>query len=615
MNAMLCWSADAQHLTIYFNRYFYENTLLDVTLKITVAWGWFMFTINTLLTGGIVTKILYQARTMRRTDVSSFVGPTYGMVLHAVIESAMVTWIGLLVYEISSLAPTGHITTELDVGFVMLDITQSFLASLNASSRPALDLRRRTCTPRFRVSAVLPTMADRDYVKDNGEAMQLVEISHKISLRNVTGIQRFDHRWLTIGDRHLGTNPGLHDDSSYPKQVEDAALGIASQLFVISLPDRMERRKSMDILQDTLGLRWTYVDAVQSHETLVEKVMSCVRATRLPLTTLDTNSLDDKNAGIFAEEEVIKGEFQWPRDSDIETLANSRHSLGIAGSDRWHWGCINPYWRFEDQPLESLDGSPSTPPLDLMTTVPSHPGLHYDLYSAVHPPLTCAARNSITGVPYAPSVPAYMLLTPAKIACWASHVKVIRRIADGGSIMNTGPATESMLGIGGYEDVTVVLEDDIDMERDIRDRLRSVWGALPEQWDIVFLGGLVCHCWSNESYHPALPMDLPLSSSTFESVSVTTLHPSFGPKCTHAYALTRTGARRLLLHLRHPPFAYSRALDQAFAWLILSGRLKAFSVVPSVVVQRKVFQSDIDKGRNGLGSTWRDQLQNGVLGH
>ena len=38
------------------------------------------------------------------------------------------------------------------------------------------------------------------------------------------------------------------------------------------------------------------------------------------------------------------------------------------------------------------------------------------------------------------------------------------------------------------------------------------------------------------------------------------LHPSFGPKCTHTYALSRSGARRLLLHLRHPPFAYSWAL-------------------------------------------------------
>jgi len=57
LDVVLCWSADAQHIAIYFNRDFYENTLLPVTLNITVAWGWFIFVINTLLTGGILYKL------------------------------------------------------------------------------------------------------------------------------------------------------------------------------------------------------------------------------------------------------------------------------------------------------------------------------------------------------------------------------------------------------------------------------------------------------------------------------------------------------------------------------------------------------------------------------
>lgn len=55
---MLCWSADFQHLGFYANRELYENTLLPVTLDITVAWGWFIFTNNTLMTGGILYKIM-----------------------------------------------------------------------------------------------------------------------------------------------------------------------------------------------------------------------------------------------------------------------------------------------------------------------------------------------------------------------------------------------------------------------------------------------------------------------------------------------------------------------------------------------------------------------------
>jgi hypothetical protein len=92
------------------------------------------------------------------------------------------------------------------------------------------------------------------------------------------------------------------------------------------------------------------------------------------------------------------------------------------------------------------------------------------------------------------------------------------------------------------------------------------------------------------------------------------LHPSFGPKCTHAYALSKSGARRLLLHLRYPPFAYSRALDQAFAWLVQSGRIRAYSVVPSVVVQRKVGESDVMYGQAGMGSRWKERLVRGVFG-
>ena len=71
---------------------------------------------------------------------------TYDNTFRAIIESALVTWVGILIYEISSLAPTGHITvrtmrlqlrgiliegaqTDLNVGYVMLQIIPIFFAS------------------------------------------------------------------------------------------------------------------------------------------------------------------------------------------------------------------------------------------------------------------------------------------------------------------------------------------------------------------------------------------------------------------------------------------------------------------------------------------------------
>jgi hypothetical protein len=57
-NVVLCWSADGQHLAAYSHEEFYEKRLLPVTLDITVAWGWSMFVTNSLMTGGIIYKIM-----------------------------------------------------------------------------------------------------------------------------------------------------------------------------------------------------------------------------------------------------------------------------------------------------------------------------------------------------------------------------------------------------------------------------------------------------------------------------------------------------------------------------------------------------------------------------
>jgi hypothetical protein len=54
----LCWSADFEHLAYYARPEFYENTLLPVTMDIAMVWGWTMFICNSLMTGGIIYKIM-----------------------------------------------------------------------------------------------------------------------------------------------------------------------------------------------------------------------------------------------------------------------------------------------------------------------------------------------------------------------------------------------------------------------------------------------------------------------------------------------------------------------------------------------------------------------------
>jgi hypothetical protein len=85
-------------------------------------------------------------------------------------------------------------------------------------------------------------------------------------------------------------------------------------------------------------------------------------------------------------------------------------------------------------------------------------------------PLTCATEN-FTLFPYSPRLPEYKILSRSRIACWHSHLSAIQSAS-----------------IHAREKVALVLEDDVDMEADIKQRLLTVWSLLPPDWDVVFLG-------------------------------------------------------------------------------------------------------------------------------
>ncbi|KAI9445538.1 hypothetical protein H4582DRAFT_1916072 [Lactarius indigo] len=339
-----------------------------------------------------------------------------------------------------------------------------------------------------------------------------------------------------------------------------------SKTYVISLPRRADRRAQMGLLMDALHVDWTYTDAVEANSSAVTVVLRQVYTLR--------NQLESR---LGYGGEGVQGSstfpvFDWPRD--IEAVIHSQGPLRPFGADFWT--------------LPPSHGS-----TDLAThasIVGSHTSTHMPsarpLASVDPPPLACASGNNVSAT-FSSNLPLYRHLTTAKVACWYSHFQTIRDVAN-----------------GEYEAV-MVLEDDVDIEHDMDRRLQALWGALPRDWDIIYLG----HCWSDESQFPPLRnITLQLPSGRMASSA---LHPASAPKCTHAYVLSRIGARRIVAHLRHPPFAYSRAIDQALSWLVQSQRLRAFSIVPPVVVQRKISGSDV---MPGLGSAWRNRLYNGVLG-
>ena len=292
-------------------------------------------------------------------------------------------------------------------------------------------------------------------------------------------------------------------------------IGIAhTHIYVISLADRQDRREQMEFLRTIQDLTWTIIDAIPGNATLVKRILDWVVLHRA----------ESKKIGTLG--------FRWPEE--INTLSVSHEPLKQSGSDTWAR-------TLPSSKPKSGKSSPST-------------------YSS----LPCAIEDDSIPI-FTNATPEWMVLSPAKVACWHSHISAIRRFIE------RHDSHDHRRG----DDVAIILEDDIDMEKDISARLSQVWTFLPAGWDIVFLGKYdnistrmlynaseplrseLFHdlCWSDESYYLSLITEF----------TDTNLHPSHYPKCTHAYALSHSGARRLLQHLRYPPFAYSRALDQAYA--------------------------------------------------
>ncbi|KAG8220694.1 hypothetical protein J3R82DRAFT_2986 [Butyriboletus roseoflavus] len=220
------------------------------------------------------------------------------------------------------------------------------------------------------------------------------------------------------------TNASLNDASIRPH----LGIGIAhTYIYVISLADRQDRREQMEFLRTIQDLTWTVIDAVPGNATLVNRILDWVARHRT----------ESKKMGMLG--------FHWPEE--IEALSVSPGPLKQSGSDTW------------------AETSPSSKPksskVDPLT------------YST----LPCAIEDN--AIPkFTNDTPEWMVLSPAKVACWHSHISAIRRFVEGQD------SHDHRRG----DDVAVILEDDIDMEKDISTRLSQVWAFLPAGWDIVFLG-------------------------------------------------------------------------------------------------------------------------------
>jgi GR25 family glycosyltransferase involved in LPS biosynthesis len=205
-------------------------------------------------------------------------------------------------------------------------------------------------------------------------------------------------------------------------------IGMAhTHLYVISLADRQDRREQMEFLRTIQDLTWTVIDAVPGNATLVNRILDWVALHRTESKKIDTLG------------------FRWPEE--INALSVSHESLKQSGSDTWA----------ETLPSSKPKSGKSGP----------------STYSS----LPCAIEDD--SIPtFTNGTPEWMVLSPAKVACWHSHISAIRRFVEG----------QDSHDRRRRDNVAVILEDDIDMEKDISARLSQVWTFLPAGWDIVFLG-------------------------------------------------------------------------------------------------------------------------------
>ena len=203
----------------------------------------------------------------------------------------------------------------------------------------------------------------------------------------------------------------------------NSTLGVMSEIYVVSLPQRTERRKDMERLRKHLGLRWTYFPAIANDSSVIHAIMQRVKMLRQECELKGTAGCD----------------FSWP--GDLNASAFSMEPLNI-----WSPDFLVP---------ASLQHLAET------------------WLSQSIRPLTCATNDS--RIPkYTPKLPWNRLLTQSRVACWHSHLSVIQLISN-----------EERLGLWSS---VLVLEDDVDMESDIKLQLHNLWPLLPADWDIVFLG-------------------------------------------------------------------------------------------------------------------------------
>lgn len=159
------------------------------------------------------------------------------------------------------------------------------------------------------------------------------------------------------------------------------------------------------------------------------------------------------------------------------------------------------------------------------------------------------------------------IITPVELACWASHMQIWTDIAQSSD----------------NQSWTLILEDDVDLEMKTIEILESFSDQLWKMPDMIYLG----YCGN------------PPGSLIMHGLNGYRIHQAINPSCTHAYAIHRHAANKLIKFISSP----LRAVDDEIVDLNDRDRLSVFSIHPPLAMQLKVTksqQSDVNPSKG----TW-----------
>lgn len=264
------------------------------------------------------------------------------------------------------------------------------------------------------------------------------------------------------------STPSIEDISFTPQSLQDPSLDYRRELerttsppgfqshhptmgfdhiYCISLPERFDRRQTMEKIANALGVRLTFVDAISKTDPLIgwisEKAFE-VRREKIQQLASQSGLRPDQIGG-----------------------------MGVGSI----WLTVNGGDRANQEPLRDV-------------RLPSLNGFHPEL----------GGKN---WVDYLWSVTDHDLLRPmdpnfnVTEAMWDHKERIPQRQINSATVSTFYNHVKTVRLIRENQDQSaLVLEDDVDLEWDLERRWRTIQRRLPLDWETVFLG----HCWGREIF-------------------------------------------------------------------------------------------------------------------